>query len=116
MAASSCWSRRLLGEPVIGVVEHREHVALAHRLAHLDLALHDLAADAERLVHLVPRLHGADVAVGLRGFVVAQLDGAHGAQRLGWRFVPAARRKQGGDRYGKKSCGAGGVHDGSPVR
>ena len=31
--------RRFLGEPVIGVVEHREHVALAHLLADVDLAL-----------------------------------------------------------------------------
>ena len=55
--------RRFLGLAVIGVIEHREHVALSHLLADVDLALDDLAADAKGLVHLVARLHRADVAV-----------------------------------------------------
>ena len=53
-------ARGFLGEPVIGVVEHGEHIALAHALADVDLAARDLAADAKRLVDLVARLHGAE--------------------------------------------------------
>ena len=74
--------RRVLGQPVIGVVEHRQHVALAHFLADVDLALHDLAADAKRLVDFVARLHGADVAVRFLRLVVADLGGADGAKRF----------------------------------
>ena len=58
------------------------HVALAHLLSHVDLAAHHLAADAEALVDFVARLHGAEVAVGFLRLVVADLDGAHGAQRF----------------------------------
>ena len=68
---------RFLGLAVIGVVEHRQHVALAHLLADVDLALDDLAADAKGFVHFVARLHGADVAVRLLGLVVADLGRAH---------------------------------------
>ena len=52
-------------------------------LADVDPALHDLAADAERLVHLVARVHGAEVAIGFAGCVVAQLGGADRPRRLG---------------------------------
>ena len=57
-------TRRFLGLAVIGVVEHRQHVAFAHFLADVDLALNDLAADAKCLVDFVARLNGADVAIG----------------------------------------------------
>ena len=86
--------RRFLGEPVIGLVEHREHVALAHGLADIDLARHDLAADAKRLVHLVTRLHRAGVAVRFVGLVVADLRGANRPQRLDCGLVRLARGQQ----------------------
>ena len=78
--------RRVLGQPVIGVVEHRQHVALAHFLADVDLALHDLAADAKCLVDFVARLHRADVAVRFLRLVVADLGGAHGSKRFSGRL------------------------------
>ena len=72
--------RGVLGQPVIGVVEHGQHVAFAHLLADVDLALHDLAADAKGLVDFMARLHRADVAIRFLGLVVADLGGAHGAK------------------------------------
>ena len=85
--------RRLLGEPVVGVVQHGQHVAFAHELADVDLALDDLAADAEGLVHFMPRLHRADVAVGFAGLVIAQFDGAHRPGRLHGRLCPGCTRR-----------------------
>ena len=79
--------RCLLSESVIGVVEHGDHVALAYRLADFDPALLDLAADAEGLVDLVARLHGAGIAIRFRRVFVAELDGANGTQHLGGGFV-----------------------------
>ncbi len=84
-------------EPVIGVVEHGEHVAFAHRLADVDLALDDLAADAERLVDFVARLHGADVAVRLPRLVVADLGRAHGRSGSA-AGLSGSSRQQRGDR------------------
>ena len=85
-------TRRVLGQPVIGVVDHRQHVAFAHFLADVDLALHDLAADAKRLVDFVARLHRADVAVRFLRLVVANLGGAHGSKRFGGGFDVHADR------------------------
>ena len=73
-------ARGFLGEPVVDVVEHRQHVALAHALADVDLALRDLAADAKALIDLVARLHRAEIAIGFARLVVAQLDGANHAR------------------------------------
>ncbi len=95
-------ARGFLGEPVVRVVEHRDDVALAHDLADVDLALGDLAADAEGLVHLVARLHRADVAIGLARAVVTDFGRAHGAQRFGGRLVWGARGKQRGEGCGEK--------------
>ena len=78
VAAIELLPRRVLGQPVVDVVEHCQHVTLAHFLADVDLALHDLAADAKCLVDFVARLHGADVAVRFLGLVVADLGGANG--------------------------------------
>ncbi len=88
---------RFLGQPVVGVVEHGEDVALVHELADIDLALGDLAADAEGLVHLVARLHGAGVAVELRG-----------RRRSGVRTVRTGR----GACDGRLVRAAGGEHGG----
>src|SRR6185295_9072138 len=87
----------------------------ADGLAHLDHPLCDLAADAERLIHLVPGLHSADVAVGLRGFVITQLDGAYGPRRLGGRLVVRASAQHYGDRYGQMGRGKRWFHDDSSV-
>ena len=43
----------LHGEPVVVVVEHGQHVAFAHDVAHVHATLDDLAADAEGLVDFV---------------------------------------------------------------
>ena len=61
-------------ESIVGVVEHGEHIALAHALADVDPTLEDLAADAECLIHFVPRLHGAEVATHLARTLVLKLD------------------------------------------
>ena len=104
--------RRLDGELVVGVVEHGDDVALANLLAHVDLADDDLAADAEGLVDLVARLHGAEIAVLFLRLVVADLHRAHGAQPLGRRLLRAAGQDR-GDRCGEQCRGTGGFHDGS---
>ena len=109
--------RRFLGQPVIGVVEHRQHVALAHFLADVDLALHDLAADAKCLVDFVARLHRADVAVRFLRLVVADLGGAHGAKGFrGW--LRCARGQDGdGDHRDDDQCGGERrIHGGSSYR
>jgi hypothetical protein len=81
----------LHGEPVVIVVEHGQHVAFAHDVAHVHATLHDLAADAEGLVDLVTRLHGADVAMRLARFAVANLDGQAAVPRGGsWLHAVSA--------------------------
>ena len=104
--------RRLDREPVIGVVEDREDVALTHLLADVDLAAYDLAADAETLVDLVAGLHRAEVAVRFLGLVVADLHGAYGPQRLRWRLMRAAGQHR-SDGYGEKRHGQRAFHDSS---
>ena len=114
MAADELLPRRFLGEPVIGVVEHRQHVALVHFLADVDLALHDLAADAKCIVHFMTRLYGADVAVRFLRLVVADLGGAHGPKGFR-RWLRCARGQDGdGDRRDDDQCGGGRrIHDSS---
>src|SRR4029077_14950394 len=85
-------------ELVIGVVEHRDDVALPHLLTHVDLSAHHLAADAECLVDLVARLHRAEVAIGFLRLVVADLGGAHHSKRL----RRGLRRTRGEQRRGRK--------------
>ena len=97
-------SRGLLSEPVIGIVEHREHVVLLYRLADVDSTLHDLAADAKRLVDLMTRLHRSYVAIRLLRLVVAQLNGADGSRRLRRRLVRRACAQHRSDRHGDKCC------------
>ena len=89
------------GELVIGVVDDREHVAFTHDLADVDLALRDLAADAERLVDFVARAHDAGIAVRFAHAVVADFDGANGPQRLGGGRLRAA----GGQHRGHRNDG-----------
>ena len=93
-------SRRFLCQPVVVVVEDGEHVALMNVLADLHLALGNFAGDTECLIHLVARLHGAGVAVGLTNTVVAELDGAHRAWRLRRRFARTTGAEHGGDGQG----------------
>ena len=91
--------RRILAKPVVGVVQHGQHVAFVHELADVDLALRDLAADAEGLVHFIARLHRTDVAVRFAGLVIAEFNGAHRPGRLHGRLVRVARGEhRGGDR------------------
>ena len=99
-AAVPLLARGLLGEPVVGVVQHGQDVALVHELADVDLALRDLAAHAEGLVDLVAGLHRAGVAVGFAGGVVADFGGAHRPGRLGGGLVRAA----GGEHRGDGQC------------
>ena len=108
--------RGLLGEPVVGVVEHGDHVALADRLAHVDFALDDLAADAKSLVDLVARLHGADVAVR---FAAPCRSGARRCGRRAARsaagFCGAAGQER-GERDGEQRRGGRSFHGGSSDR
>jgi hypothetical protein len=93
----------LLGEPVIDIVDHGEDVPLAHRLADVDAALHDLAADTKRLLDFVSRLHGAEVAARVSRAVVAHCDRAHRPKRLLGRRGRSARGEQRSDGY--RDCG-----------
>ncbi len=67
-------ARGFFRESIVGVVEHGEHLALAHALADVDPTLEDLAADAECLIHFVPCLHGAEVATHVARTLVPKLD------------------------------------------
>ena len=98
-------------ELVIGVVEHRDDVALPHLLTHVDLPAHHLAADAEGLVDLVARLHRAEVAIGFLRLVVADLGGADHSKRLR-SGLRRAGREQRRDRNHQKGQSEMGFHDG----
>ena len=81
-----------------------------HRLAHFDAAVCNLAADTKGLIDFVARMHGAEIAIGFVGAVVAHLGSADGTRRLGAGLVLSARAKQ----RGNGCCKNGGtkrVHD-----
>ena len=87
VAASQLLAGGFFRESVVDVVQHGEHVALAHALADVDSTLDHFAADAECLIHFVPRLNGAEVTTHLARTLVLKLDGANGPKRLGRRRV-----------------------------
>ena len=78
--------------------QHAAAVTQARQADSDRLRLGDLAADAEGLVHFMPRLHRARVAVGLARVVIAQFDGTHRPGRLHGRRVRTARTEHRGDR------------------
>jgi hypothetical protein len=102
----------LHGESVIIVVEDGQHVAVAHDIAHVHATLDDLAADAEALLDLVTGLDGADVAILLARFAVADFDGADRPQHFGGGLV-AARGQHRRERYDDGDQGDRRLHYGS---
>ncbi|MNE00078.1 hypothetical protein D3C80_924750 [compost metagenome] len=70
----------LLGEQVIRIIEHGEHVALVHDLADIDLALLHLAANTKGLFDLIAGGDRGEIAVAVAQAVVVQRYGAHRPQ------------------------------------
>ena len=99
----------------VDVIQHREHVAFAYRVADVDPPLHDLAADAKRLIDLVSRLHRAEVTIRVARRVVAKFDRANGPKRPRLRCARSARGKQRGSGYGDGDRGKQAFQDGSPL-
>ena len=96
-------------------VEAREQGPLAHRLAKLDRALDELAADAEREIGLVARADLAGIHMDRRSAAGADLAHQHrqGRRRRGLDVLAGGEREQ--PEGGEQGAGQGQRHDGSPA-